>query len=130
VSDGALSDASTDVSSPDDSGADAPDDAPVADANLPETSYACVTAPTSCPTPAVTYADVQGIFAERCAVCHSGGRPSGMWPLTEYSHVVDWREDIRAFVLNCIMPPADAGVPITVDERIAILNFIKCGLLP
>jgi hypothetical protein len=31
-------------------------------------------------------------------------------------------------MVDCSMPPADAGVPLTVEERWAILEFLYCGL--
>lgn len=83
------------------------------------------TAPTECPSPTPGYADVQPIFAERCVVCH--GMVEGRWPLDTYHHIVDWAPDIRAAMLDCSMPPADAGVPMTVEERQQILEWIRCG---
>src|SRR5262245_23731930 len=75
-----------------------------------------VSAPTSCPDPPVVFGDVEPIIAERCVVCHLGAR-GGPWALTSYRHVRDWSEQIRGVVLNCVMPPPDAGIPITTDER-------------
>jgi len=87
-----------------------------------------VTAPTSCPTPAPHYADVEPIIQQNCtAPCHAGVDPDGPWPLTTYEHVADWADIIRGDMLDCSMPPADAGVAITTDERQAILTWIRCG---
>ncbi|HVY38604.1 MAG TPA: hypothetical protein VHM31_11735 [Polyangia bacterium] len=86
-----------------------------------------VTAPTSCPDPAPRYADVAPIISQRCAMpCHSGV-PNGPWPLTDYEHVADWADTVRADLLDCSMPPADGGVPITADDRTAVLTWIRCG---
>ncbi|MFL5305871.1 MAG: hypothetical protein ACJ8F1_11690 [Polyangia bacterium] len=86
-----------------------------------------VAAPTSCPEPAPRYADVAGILNQRCAMpCHSGV-PSGPWPLTDYEHVADWADAVRADLLDCSMPPADGGVSITTDDRTAVLTWIRCG---
>lgn len=86
-----------------------------------------VTAPISCPTPAPTYATVAPIFKERCVVCHA---PSwgGPWPLDSYRHIADWKDDIRAHLLLCTMPPPEARIPMTRDERMTILTWIRCNL--
>ena len=86
-----------------------------------------VTAPTACPTPVPHYNDVAAIVEQRCATpCHSG-IIDGPWPLTDYEHVADWADIVRAEVLACTMPPADSGVAITDEERLAILTWIRCG---
>ena len=83
------------------------------------------TAPTSCPDTRPRWADVQPIFAVRCAVCH--GEVLGLWPLDEYSHVVDWNVEIRGMVLDCTMPPVDSDVTMTLEERQLILEWLRCG---
>jgi hypothetical protein len=109
-----------------DAGAPAPLDAGVpGDAGLP---VSCpVAAPTACADPtAIRYADIAPIIEARCAPCHS---PlwSGPWPLHTLGHVRDWTEDIRTNLLACTMPPLDAGIPITKEERLTILQWIRCG---
>jgi hypothetical protein len=88
----------------------------------------------ACPTPPVTYGKVQAIIQSRCAgLCHNGTTPDpndpreNLWGLITYGHVKDWDSLIRDSVGNCSMPPLDAGVPMTVEERQAILEFIRCG---
>lgn len=83
--------------------------------------------PTSCPDPAPRYADVSPIFESRCVTCHAGA-PGGPWSLEGYGHVADWQDSIREELRYCSMPPADAGVPMTTEERVAILTWIRCGL--
>lgn len=93
-----------------------------------ETPYTCpVPAPTACPDPAPRYADVAPIFEQRCVICHAGN-PGGPWSLADYGHVADWQDTIRTNVRDCSMPPADAGVPMTSEERLAILTWVRCGL--
>ncbi len=84
-----------------------------------------VTAPTACPDPAPRYPDVEPIFQQRCVVCHSDH--SARWPLTTFNHVADWADQIHDDMLTCAMPPPQAGIPITTEERIAILTWIRCG---
>lgn len=92
--------------------------------------FSCsVKAPTACPNPAPRYADVLPIFQQRCTGCHSGVA-DGPWPLTEYEHIADWQDIIRGAMIDCSMPPPDAGVPMTNDERLAILTWIRCALPP
>ena len=87
-----------------------------------------VTAPTSCPAPAPHYADVEPISQQRCAgPCHSGIDPAGPWPLTDYEHVADWADVVRANLLDCSMPPADGGVTLSAEDRLAILIWLRCG---
>lgn len=83
------------------------------------------TAPTSCMTPSPRWADVQPIFAARCAVCH--GNVPGHWPLDTYSHVVDWNVEIRGMLLSCAMPPPDSDVTMTLEERQLILEWLRCN---
>jgi hypothetical protein len=85
-----------------------------------------VSAPTACPDPPPHYRDVQPIFQSRCVDCHNG-MIGGPWPLLQYSHVADWQDVVRAHLLACTMPPPDSGVPMTDEERRAILTWILCG---
>lgn len=102
-------------------------DAAVADAAADARPSTCdVPAPTECPDPMPRYADVEPIFAERCVVCHYG-QAGGPWPLNTYGHVTDWHDTIRAAMLDCSMPPLGAGVGMTVEERVAILTWLRCG---
>ncbi len=87
-----------------------------------------VTAPTSCTDPDLDYARVQPIIESRCVTCHDGTQ--GQWPLTTYSHVADWYDDIRARMLDCNMPPWDSGVQMEAGERELILHWIRCGFPP
>lgn len=84
------------------------------------------TAPTACPDPAPRYADVAPVLQAKCVTCHSGVA-GGPWPLTNYEHVADWQNEIRAELLDCSMPPADAGAPITKEESTLLLNWVRCG---
>jgi len=95
-----------------------------------------IEAPTSCPNPPVTYGKVEPIFLARCvSLCHGGktidpATDAAIWAFTDYAHVVSWQDTVRPAVLTCSMPPVDAGVPITVEERRAILDWIRCGAPP
>lgn len=92
-----------------------------------EPSSCLVPAPTACPDPAPRYADVSPLFESRCVRCHNG-TPGGPWSLADYAHVADWQDTIRSSLRDCSMPPPDAGVAMTVEERIAILTWIRCDL--
>jgi hypothetical protein len=86
-----------------------------------------VVAPTACPDPAPTYADVEPIFTQRCVVCHMGSA-NGPWPLTNYGHIASWSDDIRAMLLTCTMPPPEERTPLPNAENLAILTWIRCGM--
>jgi uncharacterized membrane protein len=92
------------------------------------TAFVCsVSAPTACPDPSPHYADVAPIINQRCVEpCHSG-LPEGPWPLTDYEHVADWADVVRTDLIGCLMPPADGGVSMADEERLAILTWIRCG---
>lgn len=85
-----------------------------------------VEAPTACPTPAVKYGDIAPIIQTHCVTCHNGNGQE--WPLTTYTHVADWTSEVRAAVLDCSMPPPDAGTVISDEERLAILTWVRCGV--
>jgi hypothetical protein len=97
-------------------------------------STACpVDPPVTCPTP-VRFAQVQPIFSQRCMTCHDGvtinqtdPEKAPIWALSDYGHIKDWESSIRGELSGCTMPPADAGSKLTVEERLAILQWIKCG---
>ena len=88
-----------------------------------------------CPSPATTYAKVQPIFQARCVnVCHNDMTPDPnnnnmpIWGFKDYDHVVTWQDTIRDSMYGCSMPPAGSGVPLTIEERRAIIEFISCKL--
>ena len=85
-----------------------------------------VQSPMTCPDPAPHYGDVAPIFQQRCASCHSESS-DGPWPLTSYQDIADWADIVRRSIVDCSMPPADAGVGMTSDETLAILTWIRCG---
>lgn len=87
-----------------------------------------VVVPKTCSDPAVRYADVQPIIEQRCVSCHSGSN-TPQWPLTTYQNVADWYDEVRYFVETCAMPPPAANIPITPEERNAILMWVRCGHL-
>jgi hypothetical protein len=89
--------------------------------------HCTVQAPTTCPETFPVYADVQPIFARRCNPCHNGLAKDGPWPLKSYEEITSWYDDVRSMVLNCEMPPPDGGVDISDEERLVILQWLRCG---
>jgi hypothetical protein len=85
-----------------------------------------VEAPTSCPDPAPRFDDVSPIFKQRCASCHVS-EWTGPWPLDTYPHIADWADVIRGHLLDCTMPPPEAGTPMPNDESEKILTWIRCN---
>jgi hypothetical protein len=87
--------------------------------------------PLTCPTPPVTFDNVKSIFQTRCSgVCHNGATLDGngipIWALTDRQHILDWHDTVRSTIGDCQMPPPDAGVPVTIEERKAIIQFVRC----
>jgi hypothetical protein len=81
--------------------------------------------PETCVQPSPTFtADVLPILNQRCSSCHVPD--SGVWPLDTYTHVADWQASLVYDILNCTMPPADAGT-LPANERDTILNWVACG---
>lgn len=98
-----------------------------ADGAAQNDAFVCqVIPPTACPQPALRYPDIAPIVQERCVPCHYG-MVDGPWPLLTYNHLADWYDVTAVFVGNCAMPPPDAGVPITTEERAALLTWLRCG---
>ena len=82
--------------------------------------------PTSCPSVPPRYADVKPIFDSTCNGCHAVGVKDGPWPLDDYQSIVDWADLIRADLVSCVMPPADGGVALSDEDRLAILTWARC----
>jgi hypothetical protein len=104
---------------------------PPFDAGTDAPPFVCsVTAPSVCPDPPTRYSDVAPIFHDKCVPCHFGA-PGGPWPLQQYQQAVDWFDTIMGHMINCTMPPVEylSILPMTTDERLAILNWILCGRL-
>lgn len=83
-------------------------------------------APTVCPDPQPTFADVQPVFLTHCAVCHDAA-PGGPWPLESYWHIAAWKTEIRTELLDCVMPPEESETGFTEADRALILTWIFCG---
>lgn len=93
-----------------------PDGGPVCD----------VVAPERCSNPALRFNDVKPLFETHCGNCHYG-QLGGPWPLTSYMDVADWHDVVRDDLVNCSMPPEDAGTGMTSAERALILDWLRCG---
>ena len=96
------------------------------DAGAPAPVHCAPELPTACPDVVPGFAsDVQPVIEARCTSCH--GQLEGFWPLSNYKEVTDWKDLVRSMVLDCTMPPADAGVDMTNDERNTVLTWLSCG---
>jgi hypothetical protein len=61
----------------------------------------------------------------RFALSELSRRHAWYWPLTTYSHVADWHDEIRSEMLKCSMPPPDAGIAMPDEERERILMLVS-----
>jgi uncharacterized membrane protein len=84
-----------------------------------------VTPPSECPDPPPRFADVAPIFKARCATCHISDW-TGPWPLDTYEHIADWADVVRSHLVECSMPPPEAGTPLPNAESETILTWIRC----
>ena len=81
-----------------------------------------------CPPSPPRYVDeIAPLIAAKCgnAGCHDG--LSGPWPLTTYQTIQAWSDVIAYQLVQCAMPPADGGTPLSDPERALLLNWIACG---
>jgi hypothetical protein len=93
----------------------------------PATPEGCpVDPPTTCPDDVPHYADVAPLFAQHCLSCHDGvnGHP---WSLGTYEPVADWSGEVRAALISCAMPPPESRLTMPLEDRMTILNWIRCG---
>lgn len=86
-----------------------------------------VPAPTECPDPPPLYSDVEPIMERSCNSCHNPEVLDGPWPLNDYPHVLAWSDALRDELLNCLMPPKEAP-PLTPEDRLTMMEWIRCGL--
>jgi hypothetical protein len=85
------------------------------------------TAPTVCPMPP-HYSDIAPILQRSCVPCHPGAPADGQWPLTEYADVAPWAALVQEELCTYGMPPLDGGIPMAAADRLAILDWIRCGV--
>jgi hypothetical protein len=81
-----------------------------------------------------TYAAIEPIVAKSCLPCHNDPNPDpdggDTWPLITYDDVAGWTSVVKEDILNCSMPPADGGVPMTAHDRDLFVQWILCGAPP
>jgi uncharacterized membrane protein len=83
--------------------------------------------PDACPTPTPSYAnEVSAIFTTHCTSCHSPGGENSSLPLDTYEQIFSNRRDVLDQVYSCLMPNT-GGVPLSSDERAALLAWLVCG---
>jgi hypothetical protein len=73
---------------------------------------------------------VAPIFARSCVPdCHESGGTSSDRDLTSYAHVSALGISVLTPLVNCVMPPSDAGADaqITSIERQELVQWVGCG---
>ena len=74
--------------------------------------------------------DVLPIFKNVCANCHAPGETEASIPLTTYPQIQVWVGELNNQVfLSCLMPPPNAPVPLSDDQRQTLLVWLTCGAL-
>jgi uncharacterized membrane protein len=78
-----------------------------------------------------TFADVfTNVFTPVCDNCHAPKETEASIPFTTYAQIHGRQSTIFVRVFdNCDMPPSNAPVPLTVDERQLLLDWFACGAL-
>jgi hypothetical protein len=66
------------------------------------------------------------ILKARCSSCHTG-IGDAPWPLDTWNDVTEWADLVTLAVDRCTMPPSDAGVPFTEQEREDVRTWLICG---
>ena len=113
-------DASAEVDASDDASGVADADAMASPGCLPPMSYVCQTPPPSFAN------EIVSILDARCNDCHADNDPEGPWPLHDYQDVRDWKGVVLDSLLNCTMPPPDAGTTLLEDERQRVFAWLAC----
>ena len=83
--------------------------------------------PGACPSPAPSWSrEVSRVVGRSCTPCHSPTGAVANRPLGTWAEVFAQRQPVLTQVYSCRMPN-DGGVPLTVDERQAVLGWLVCG---
>ena len=92
-------------------------------------SRPCASVDASCPPTPPSFAnDVDPIIVKYCNACHGeGGIEQALYDYTSYAGVFRARSSIATFVSDCRMPPADAGLFPSDEQRQTLLQWIACG---
>ncbi len=100
-----------------------------ADFAVPDLAPSCPNdLPQSCPANPPSYQnDVAPIIQAYCLQCHSPGGAAADRPFIDYAHVQAQLMMILDQVYACNMPPADAGLHMTEQQRLTLLTWLVCG---
>ncbi len=83
--------------------------------------------PDACPT---FTAVLDGVFVPVCQNCHAPKQQEASIPLTTYAQIHGRQSSIFPDVFDsCSMPPSNAPMPLTADERQLLLDWFACGAL-
>ncbi len=88
------------------------------------------TLPQSCVAVPSYARSVGSVVARSCVPsCHAPGGTSSDRDLTSYAHVSALGISVLTPLVNCVMPPADAGADaqITPTERQELVQWVGCG---
>jgi hypothetical protein len=89
----------------------------------------CPAVDTTCPAQPPSFAhEADPIIVKYCNACHGeGGIEQALYDYTTYQGVFRARSSMASFVSDCRMPPLDAGLFPTDQERQVLLQWISCG---
>jgi hypothetical protein len=92
----------------------------------------CPSLSTECPSPPVTWAEVQPLIVTYCFQCHGeGGIEQSQFDYTTYAGVYRNRAEMLTQTYQCQMPPYDASPPAAIfpteTDRQTIVSWLVCG---
>ncbi len=98
----------------------------IADADRPASCPSDL--PASCPSTVPSYAtDIGPFIARTCFPCHTtGGTAVAKHDFLTYAQVYKQRSAVLNQFYACSMPPADAGVVVSAQDRATLLAWLVC----
>jgi len=92
----------------------------------------CPVLSSRCPSPPVTWEQVQPLIVTYCFQCHGeGGIEQSQYDYTSYAGVYKNRAEMLTQTYQCQMPPYDASPPTAIfptdQDRQTIVSWLVCG---
>jgi len=87
----------------------------------------CAALPRTCPTSVPSYtATVGPLVQSRCVGCHSPDVADGPWPLSDATHIRDWKDNVLGVLNACHPSPPHDATGLTADERDSLATWLVC----
>ncbi|HEY3835110.1 MAG TPA: hypothetical protein VGL72_00995 [Bryobacteraceae bacterium] len=97
----------------------------------PDSGIECIPLPvTTCPDgggPSFEGAVFPKVFGPVCDNCHAPGQQEANMPLISYQQIYSYGYEILSQVDSCMMPPNNAPVQLSDDQRQMLSTWYACG---